>query len=352
MAEITFRNVTKSYGKIRALNNVSFTVKDNAFFCLFGPPLSGKTTILRILLGLEIPDSGDVLIDGKPVNQMPPGERDIAMVFQNLALFPHMSARDNVIFPLVERHSPKAEIERRLQDVANKLHITHILHKPPGQLSGGERQRVAIARALVRDPVVCLMDDPISALDARLRESTRVELKRIQLELGRTLIYVTHDQEEAMSVADTMAILVNGSIQQIGPPDDVYRRPANVAVARLLGSPAINLFTLAGDNHVSSLGDGFLKLPNNSFKDRAKTVGVRPEDLKVVPWDSKQNGKPATVFQTEPLGGTTVLTIDGGGTQLRALLRGQPDFKPQTTVGLSCDPARALYFDAAGEALR
>jgi len=207
MAEIAFRNVTKRYGDTVAVEDATFTVADNEFFCFFGPPLSGKSTILRLILGLETPDTGEILIDGKPVNHVSPAARNVAMVFQNLALFPHMSAADNVRFPLVERRVAPAEIEKRVADVAAKLHIGHILHKAPAQLSGGERQRVAIARALVRDPVAYLMDDPISALDARLREETRVELKRIQRELGKTLIYVTHDQEEAMSLGDRLVVM-------------------------------------------------------------------------------------------------------------------------------------------------
>ncbi|MGN6582433.1 MAG: ABC transporter ATP-binding protein, partial [Rhizobiaceae bacterium] len=241
MADIVFRNVTKRYGNIVAVENASFSVEDNEFFCFFGPPLSGKSTILRLILGLETPDSGEILIGGHPVNALSPAERNVAMVFQNLALFPHMSARDNVRFPLVERKVPAAEIEKRVAEVSAKLHIGHILHKPPAQLSGGERQRVAIARALVRDPAAYLMDDPISALDARLREETRVELKRIQRELGKTLVYVTHDQEEAMSVADRMAILEKGRIRQIGTPEDIYDTPASVYVAKLLGSPVMNI---------------------------------------------------------------------------------------------------------------
>src|SRR5215216_1362856 len=224
MAEIAFRNVTKRYGDTVALSDATFTVHDNEFFCFFGPPLSGKTTILRLILGLETPDHGDILIDGKPVNSISPALRNVAMVFQNLALFPHMSARDNIRFPLAERRVAEAQIERRVADTAAKLHIGHILHKMPAQLSGGERQRVAIARALVRDPVAYLMDDPISALDARLREETRVELKRIQREMGKTLVYVTHDQEEAMSIADRMAILENGRIRQVGTPVEIYDR--------------------------------------------------------------------------------------------------------------------------------
>ena len=351
MAEIIFRNVTKRYGKTTALDDVSFTVRENDFFCLFGPPLSGKTTILRILLGLEKPDVGDVLIDGKSVAGLGPGERNIAMVFQNLALFPHMSARDNVIFPLVERKAKAEVIETRLKEVSQKLHIGHLLHKLPGQLSGGERQRVAIARALVREPVACLMDDPISALDARLRESTRVELKRIQRELGRTLIYVTHDQEEAMSVADRMAIIVAGKIQQIGTPEEIYTQPTNIAVARLLGSPAINLLPIERNGTSASVAEGAINLPTSLLVATTGMVGIRPETLKVSAWGAKDKGKPCTVFQVEPLGGSTVLTLDSGKTRLKALLRGQPDFRPDMAVAVTFDPDQVLTFTQNGEAI-
>src|SRR5438445_340686 len=269
MADIVFRNVTKRYGDTLAVDDASFTVNDNEFFCFFGPPLSGKSTLLRLILGLESPDSGEILIGGKAVNAVSPAERNVAMVFQNLALFPHMSARDNVRFPLVERKVAEAQIERRVADVAAKLHIGHILHKPPAQLSGGERQRVAIARALVRDPNAYLMDDPISALDARLREETRVELKRIQRELGKTLIYVTHDQEEAMSIADRIAILDNGRIRQIGAPTEIYDRPASTYVARLLGSPVMNILK-------SARGEGGVEAAEGTIRiaDRAAPVGA------------------------------------------------------------------------------
>ncbi|TIU44736.1 MAG: ABC transporter ATP-binding protein, partial [Mesorhizobium sp.] len=253
MADIVFRNVTKRYGGTLAVDDASFTVNDNEFFCFFGPPLSGKSTILRLVLGLETPDAGEILIGGRPVNTVSPAERNVAMVFQNLALFPHMSALDNVRFPLVERKVADVDIKRRVADVAAKLHIGHILHKPPAQLSGGERQRVAIARALVRDPNAYLMDDPISALDARLREETRVELKRIQRDLGKTLIYVTHDQEEAMSIADRIAILDNGRIRQIGAPAEIYDRPVSTYVARLLGSPVMNILkSVRGESGVEA----------------------------------------------------------------------------------------------------
>lgn len=349
MAEIAFRNVTKRYGDIVAVDDVSFTVEDNEFFCFFGPPLSGKSTILRLILGLETPDQGEVLIGGQPVNGVSPAGRNVAMVFQNLALFPHMTAAENVRFPLVERKVPAPEIERRLAEVSEKLHIGHILHKPPAQLSGGERQRVAIARALVRDPAAYLMDDPISALDARLREETRVELKRIQRDLGKTLIYVTHDQEEAMSVADRMAILQDGGMRQIGTPVEIYDRPASAYVARLLGSPAMNILPGTHAGSAFEAADGSIRVAGAPTG--ATEIGVRPENLRVEPWNEDSQGRPVRVFEVEPLGGYTVVTLDSGQSRLRALIRGQPDIRTETMVALSCDPARVHFFGQSGGAL-
>ncbi|MBZ9819901.1 ABC transporter ATP-binding protein [Mesorhizobium sp. CA4] len=353
MSDIVFRNVTKRYGNTLAVDDASFTVNDNEFFCFFGPPLSGKSTILRLVLGLEQPDQGEILIGGKPVNSVSPAERNVAMVFQNLALFPHMSARDNVRFPLVERKVAEAEIEKRLADVAAKLHIGHILHKPPAQLSGGERQRVAIARALVRDPAAYLMDDPISALDARLREETRVELKRIQRELGKTLIYVTHDQEEAMSVADRMAILENGRIRQIGAPAEIYDRPASAYVARMLGSPMMNILpSVRGPSGIEA-AEGRIRIADAKAPAEAIEIGLRPEDINVRPWagNGTAEGRPARVFEVEPLGGYTVVTLAAGQARLRALLRGQPDIRPDAMVAISCEPAKVHYFGQDGGAL-
>lgn len=347
MAEIAFHNVTKRYKDVLAVDNASFTVADNEFFCFFGPPLSGKSTILRLILGLEKPDSGEILIDGRVVNAVTPAARNIAMVFQNLALFPHMSAADNIRFPLVERREPAARIEARLKDAADKLHISHILHKMPGQLSGGERQRVAIARALVRDPAAYLMDDPISALDARLREETRVELKRIQREAGRTLIYVTHDQEEAMSVADRMAILEHGAIRQVGSPVQIYDHPATTYVARFLGSPMMNILPVRQLGGGVEAASGALRLQGGV--PGAAELGLRPEDLRVTPFAG--TGQPATVSEVEPLGGYTVVTLTAGAQPLRALLRGQPDMRVGAQVALSADPAKVIYFGADGKAL-
>jgi len=350
MASITFRNVSKRFGETVAVDNVSFDVKDNEFFCLFGPPLSGKSTILKLILGLETPDSGEILIGGRPVNGLSPAERNVAMVFQNLALFPHMTAEQNVRFPLVERKVAEDKIKARVASVSEKLHIGHLLHKLPAHLSGGERQRVAIARALVRDPAAYLMDDPISALDARLREETRVELKRIQRELGHTLIYVTHDQEEAMSIADRMAILENGGIRQIGKPSDIYDHPASQYVARLLGAPAINLLGIERGNGVSA-GAGTIALAGNAVPDHAVGIGIRPEDLRAEPWTEGRAGVPARVYEVEPLGGFTVVTISAGEEKLRALMRGQPKIAVDSSVALSCDPKKMHFFMPDGQAL-
>jgi multiple sugar transport system ATP-binding protein len=351
MADIVFRNVTKRYGKTLAVDDASFAIADNEFFCFFGPPLSGKSTILRLILGLETPDEGEILIGGKPVNEVSPAERNVAMVFQNLALFPHMSARENVRFPLVERKVDPADIDKRVADVSAKLHIGHILHKPPAQLSGGERQRVAIARALVRDPAAHLMDDPISALDARLREETRVELKRIQRELGKTLVYVTHDQEEAMSVADRMAILENGRIRQIGAPSEIYDRPSSTYVARLLGSPMMNILTSVRSGGGIEAAEGVIRVEDAAAPVEAIEIGLRPEDIKVSPWTEGAPGRPASVFEVEPLGGYTVVMLAAGQSRFRALMRGQPDIRPDAMVAISCDPARVHYFGQDGGTL-
>ena len=350
MASITLRNVSKRFGNTVAVDNVSFDVADNEFFCLFGPPLSGKSTILKLILGLETPDAGEVLINGRPVNALSPAERNVAMVFQNLALFPHMTAEQNVRFPLVERKVAEDTIKARVASVSEKLHIGHLLHKLPAHLSGGERQRVAIARALVRDPAAYLMDDPISALDARLREETRVELKRIQRELGHTLIYVTHDQEEAMSIADRMAIFENGAIRQIGRPSEIYDHPASQYVARLLGAPAINLLGIERGNGVSAAA-GTIQFGSQGVPDGASGIGIRPEDLRAEPWTEGRTGLPARVYEVEPLGGYTVVTISAGDEKLRVLMRGQPQISVDSSVALSCDPKKMHFFRPDGQAL-
>lgn len=335
MASISLRNVTKRFGDTLAVDNVTLDIRDNAFFCLFGPPLSGKSTILKLILGLEQPDAGEILIDGQPVTHVSPAKRNVAMVFQNLALFPHMTALENIRFPLVERRIDPGKVQARVDEVCEKLHIGHILHKPPAQLSGGERQRVAIARALVRDPVAYLMDDPISALDARLRESTRVELRRIQQEMGKTLVYVTHDQEEAMSVADGMAVFENGRVRQIGAPEELYRRPNSTYVAGMLGAPAMNVVPMALAGRIGVTG-----APGG-----AEMLGVRPENLRAA------RGLGARITEVEPLGGFTTIGARLDGHDLRLTMRGQPKFQAGEDISLSVDAGRAHFFDKSGAAV-
>ena len=357
MATLELQGVTKRFGTATACVDVDLRVEDNEFFCIFGPPGCGKTTILRLLLGLVVPDQGRILIDGADVTGERPRSRDLGMVFQNLALFPHLTVRGNIAFPLAERRVPKPRVDERVGAVASKLHIDHLLDKHPAQLSGGERQRVAIARALVRDPRAYLMDEPIAALDARLRESTRVELKRLQRELNHTLVYVTHDQEEAMSVADRIAIMRDGRICQIGTPQEIYDRPDRLFVAQIVGAPRINAIegTLADGTfraHGLPLELGFAESMGKAVDHSGPaTAAIRPEDLSIVTPDG--NGAvTARVVEVEPLGGHTIVDLALGDLSLRAHLNGQPAFTPGEAVGLHLESRRCHLFDGAtGRAL-
>ncbi|MEQ8651914.1 MAG: ABC transporter ATP-binding protein [Kiloniellales bacterium] len=352
MATLELIGVNKHYGGIAALDNVDLRIEDNEFFCIFGPPSCGKTSVLKVLLGLIAADSGEVRIDGTEVTESRPRERDLGMVFQNLALFPHLTASKNIAFPLEERKWPRADIRPRVDAVAKTLHISHLLKKLPAQLSGGERQRVAIARALVRNPKAYLMDEPIAALDARLRETTRVELKRLQRELKHTLVYVTHDQEEAMSIADRIAIMREGAIVQVGSPEEIYNRPANRFVAETVGSPRINVLE-------GRIADGLFSaaaLPESlrfsGVADGAVALAIRPEDLVLLPESAEGEVVPAIVDEVEPLGGHTVIDLAMGGITLRAHQPGQPDYSPGQAIKLAIDPKHCHIFDGVtGEAL-
>lgn len=346
MATLELDGVTKRFGDVVAVEDISLRIEDNEFFCIFGPPSCGKTTILRLLLGLVVPDEGRILIDGRDVTYERPRQRDLGMVFQNLALFPHLSAGGNIAFPLVERNEPKARINERVADVAAKLQIAHLLEKLPAHLSGGERQRVAIARALVRNPRAYLMDEPIAALDARLRETTRVELKRLQRELSHTLVYVTHDQEEAMSIADRIAIMQDGRIVQVGAPGDIYNRPDTLYVAKIVGSPRINVidgvlqggaFRVAGQAiDLTFSGVGY---------DGPAALAIRPEDLAVAAAGAP-GALAAEVFEVEPLGAHTIVDVNLEGGILRVQIPGQPQLSPGDPIGLMLDVGRCHLFAA------
>ena len=352
MASLELSGINKSYGDTVAVADIDLKIEDNEFFCIFGPPSCGKTTILRLLLGLVAPDSGEVRIAGEVVTDSPPKARNLAMVFQNLALFPHMTTRQNLAFPLTERKMEKDEIERRVNSVAETLHILPLLKKHPAHLSGGERQRVAIGRALVRDPGAFLMDEPIAALDARLREEMRVELKRLQREQTHTLVYVTHDQEEAMAVADRMAIFEAGRIRQIGTPAEIYNRPNSRYVAELIGSPPMNFIdgALADGNFTAEHGN--IVMPFDGVSESgAVSLAIRPEDIEIRGTD--QPGIDAKVYEVEPLGAFTIVDIIIGEKIVKVQVAGQPEFELGAPVRLYLDPLNCHLFDgASGDSIR
>ncbi len=353
MARLEFIGVSKSYGKTIAVRDVNLSVEDNEFFCIFGPPSCGKTTLLRLLLGLVEPDEGEIRIDGRPVTGLGPKERNLAMVFQNLALFPHMTAAQNLAFPLVERKIDRAEVARRVAAVAETLHITKLLNKVPAHLSGGERQRVAIGRALVRDPAAFLMDEPIAALDARLREEMRVELKRLQRELKHTLIYVTHDQEEAMSIADRMAILEKGMVRQVGTPDEIYNHPQSRYVAELVGSPPMNFIEGAVDPKSGRFRadkiafDVVLQAVGPDMAGGPASFAIRPEDIVICAADDPAGTVAAEVYEIEPLGAFTIVDVNIGETILKAMVAGQPHFTLHQPIKLGFPVEKCHLFNCA-----
>ena len=349
LAKLELLSVSKRFGRLTAVNDVSLVIEDNELFCLFGPPACGKSTILRLFLGLEAPDAGKILIGGRDVTELPPADRDLAMVFQNLALFPHMSARENLAFPLVARRADAKYITIRVAQVAETLHITHLLDKAPAHLSGGERQRVAIGRALVREPKAYLMDEPISALDARLREEMRVELNRLQRQFKHTFVHVTHDQEEAMAVADRLCVMKDGQIEQLGTPQELYNTPNNRYVARQLGSPPINFISGSFDAASGLFEASAMPLAAVAIKAAGHDtawLGVRPEDLSI---DAKAGGAgsvPAEIYEVEPLGAITIVDVKVGEQILKAQLPGQPTFAEGDPVYLCFDLAKCHLFDS------
>jgi multiple sugar transport system ATP-binding protein len=355
MARVRLDGVSKRFGSVTAMDAITLDIADGEFFAILGPPGAGKTTTLRAILGLEKPDSGRVLLDDEDVTEMWPGDRDIAIVFQNLALYPDKTVFGNLAFPLRQRKLPKSEIRERVQRAAKVLKIEALLERKPAKLSGGERQRVAIGRAIVRDPRAYLFDEPLSALDALLRLEMRSELKYLQRDLNRTLVYVTHDQVEAMSMADRIAVLREGTVQQVATPEDVYHRPANRFVATTIGSPPMNFLPATGRRQKGSVtiehpsfsfkvaGDGF------ALEDGAPCfVGVRPEDVHV---GGAEATIEASVFVTEPLGGETVVDLHLGDRVVKALAPPTAKFAADETVRIAFDPRRLHVFGAGGEAL-
>ena len=326
MAEVRLENVSKSFGSTVGVEDISLTIPDGAFVVLLGPTGAGKTTTLRLISGLEKLDSGSVFIGGRDVGIETPAQRDVAMVFQQYSLYPHMTVRDNLAFPLRSPilKTPEDEIERKVQGIANVLQISHKLDNKSTALSGGEMQRVSIGRALVRDPAIYLMDEPLSSLDAKLRADLRVELKRIQSDLGSTLLYVTHDQIEAMTMATHIGVLEEGRLVQFGTPREIYENPGSVYVASRLGSPRINILP-------SELFAGTHKAPR---------IGLRPENI------HQGDGVEAKVIRAEHLGDQTRLHLELAGHAVTTLTDPHREYAPDTTIKIS--PVNPLYFDEAG----
>jgi ABC-type sugar transport system ATPase subunit len=303
---VRLEGVVKRHGTTTVLHGVDLAISPGEFFVLLGPSGSGKTTTLRILAGLETVSEGRVFMDGKDVTAQPPGERDVAMVFQSYALYPHMTVAGNIGFPLKMIGTPPAQIERDVVEAATKVGIAHLLQRTPGQLSGGQQQRCALARAIVRQPRLFLLDEPLSNLDAKLRLETRIELHRLQRSLGITTVYVTHDQEEAMTLADRFAVFIDGRIVQVGTPREVYAAPQTVDVAAFIGTPPMNLIPALWDGNAVRVGDAVLPVARSSPR-REVIVGVRPTDLDIV-----AQGIPATVERVEDLGDSTIVSFNAG----------------------------------------
>jgi multiple sugar transport system ATP-binding protein len=349
---VRFEGVTKRFGSHHALLDVTLDVQPGECLVLLGPSGCGKTTLLRLLAGLETPNLGRIYIGDRVVNDVPPPERDVAMVFQNYALYPHLTVFDNIAFPLRARRLPGAEMEPRVRAAAQRLGLTELLERKPAQLSGGQQQRVALARAIVRNPVVYLMDEPLSNLDAQLRGQTRTELKRLQQELGTTTLYVTHDQAEAMTMGARIALLKEGVIEQVGAPLELYRRPATRFVASFLGSPSMNLWpgqNAGGEVRVPGsdlrVAAGGAALPASGF-----TWGLRPEDvsLSAAAAPAAAGGE---VLVVEPMGNETIVTVQCGAA--RVVARGAADLplRAGDTAFVSLAGSRAHFFDEAGRRL-
>ncbi len=348
MSNIRLEKVTKRFKDITALNDISLSIKDGEFFVLLGPTGAGKTTTLRVIAGLERQDAGSVIFDDTPVDKLMPAERDTAFVFQQYSLYPNMSVYDNLAFPLRSpmRQTPEPEIRTRVTEAAEKLRITHLLQRKTAKLSGGEMQRVSIGRAIVRKPRIFLMDEPLSNLDAKLRESLRVELKHLQKTQNSTTLFVTHDQIEALTMADRIAVLDDGEILQVGTPHDIYDRPATTVVAQLVGTPRINLL----DAHIE---DGALRvknstvqmpLPNGNTMPETLLLGIRPEDIRL-----GQGGEFAgKVILTEPLGVETIVHIRAGEQIFLSSVPGTAPYGVDTDIHFDVARDRLHFFRPDG----
>lgn len=359
MAEVRLENICKHFDEVVAVDNFNLSIRDKEFVVLVGPSGCGKTTTLRMIAGLESITSGEVYIGDRLINKLPAKDRNIAMVFQNYALYPHMTVFDNMAFSLEMRKRSKDEIKQRVQEAAEILGIQALLFRRPKQLSGGQRQRVALGRAIVRNPEVFLFDEPLSNLDAKLRAQTRLELKKLHERLATTAVYVTHDQIEAMTMGDRIVVMHDGFIQQVGSPLELYDRPANKFVAGFIGSPAMNLFEAelngAGDEISLRAGDFTLDLPPEKaqhfqdYTEQKVIVGIRPEDFKQAAEHSPGKTIPATVEAVEPLGNETYVNVAAGNVALTAAVGKRTEIKPHGTLNLVPIFENMHLFDSRSE---
>jgi multiple sugar transport system ATP-binding protein len=357
MASISIRNLTKRYGSYTVIPDLNLEIADHEFVVFVGPSGCGKSTLLRIIAGLEPITSGDIYIGDKRVNGVQAAQRDIAMVFQDYALYPHMRVYDNMSFALELRGTPKAEIDARVKRAAALLHIEPYLDRKPKELSGGQRQRVAMGRAIVRDPKAFLFDEPLSNLDAKLRGQVRAEIKALSQQLKTTMVFVTHDQIEAMTMADRIVVLQSGTIQQYDTPETVYERPANQFVAGFIGSPAMNFFPVTWLEERAILSQGGAVLPLDSEtagrlrQAGSAVIGIRPEHFAVAP--DAAGGIAVRVKLVEPLGSDTLIHFDLAG--VPAIARVDPALRPKVgdCLGIGPQPGKTHLFDATnGQVLR
>jgi multiple sugar transport system ATP-binding protein len=353
VAEIVIRNLRKEFGSFTAVKGSSFTIGDGEFFMLLGPSGCGKTTTLRMIAGLELPTSGEILIDGEDVSQKPASQRDIAMVFQMFALYPHMNVRKNISYPLVSQGLPKADVQTKVAEVARILGITDILDKPVSGLSGGDRQRVALGRAIVRNPKAFMMDEPLGALDAEFREHMADELRALHDRMGATTVYVTHDQLEAMQMGDKIVVMNHGVVEQFGVPQDIYDWPATLFVAEFIGSPPMNFLRFhgmvgQGTASVSLSGVDHPIAPMRAGANGDLVFGVRPEHVRF----SDASAYRGRVVATEYLGTTQIVSLETPNGPIKARLDAAVRVTVGDSVGLTFDPRTVSLFEAqSGRAL-
>ena len=363
MADVVLKNVDKRFDRNTVVRNVNLEISDREFVVLVGPSGCGKSTTLRMIAGLEEVTSGEIHIDGNRVNDVPPKDRDIAMVFQNYALYPHMTVYENMAFGLKLRKYPRSEIEARVNETAGILGIGHLLARKPKALSGGERQRVAVGRAIVRKPKVFLFDEPLSNLDAKLRVQMRTEISKLHNSLEATIVYVTHDQVEAMTMGDRIAVMKDGEVQQVAAPLELYEKPANRFVAGFIGSPGMNFLEgrVLFDNGRAEFDEGSMRLPIPDsmrevlapWRDREVTFGIRPEDITSMDANKDWKEAPrieATVEVVEPMGSETFLEVTTGRDAFIARVDAFVDPDINTELPLLVNMARAHFFSRDDEA--